>query len=59
MRETRIHFLKRKAELISAIPDHTTLPRRLQKPGPLQTRRLGADEPIHLLIDSTGLRIHV
>lgn len=55
-------FLRSLVELLHLdlpIPDHTTLSRRLQKLGPLQLRRLGADEPIHLLIDSTGLRIHV
>jgi hypothetical protein len=41
------------------IPDHTTLSRRLQKLGNLRFGRLSTDEPIHLLIDSTGLRIHV
>lgn len=55
-------FLRSLAELLDLdlpIPDHTTLSRRLQKLGALQLRRLAADEPIHLLIDSTGLRIHV
>jgi hypothetical protein len=55
-------FLRSLAELLGLdlpIPDHTTLSRRLQKLGILRLRRLGADEPIHLLIDSTGLRIHV
>ena len=55
-------FLRSLAELLGLdlpIPDHTTLSRRLQKLGTLQISRLGADEPIHLLIDSTGLRIHV
>ena len=55
-------FLRSLTELLDLdlpIPDHTTLSRRLQKLGTLQLRRLGADEPIHLLIDSTGLRIHV
>jgi hypothetical protein len=41
------------------IPDHTTLSRRLQKLGPIKFRGLATDRPIHLLIDSTGLRIHV
>ena len=40
------------------IPDHTTLSRRLQTLGeiPFQPATHG---PLHLLIDSTGLRIHV
>ncbi len=41
------------------IPDHTTLSRRLKKLGDIRFRRLATDRPIHLLIDSTGLRIHV
>ena len=41
------------------IPDHTTLSRRLKKLGQIRSRRLASDRPIHLLIDSTGLRIHV
>jgi hypothetical protein len=46
-------------ELDLPIPDHTTLSRRLKKLGDIQFRRLPTDGPIHLLIDSTGLRIHV
>ena len=46
-------------ELELPIPDHTTLSRRLKKLGDLNFRRLATDRPIHLLIDSTGLRIHV
>ena len=42
------------------IPDHTTLSRRLKKLREiLPFRAAGKDQPIHLLIDSTGLRIHV
>jgi IS5 family transposase len=41
------------------IPDHTTLSRRLNKLGAIQLSRLRTDRPIHLLIDSTGLRVHV
>ncbi|MCJ7629560.1 MAG: transposase, partial [Longimicrobiales bacterium] len=55
-------FLRSLAELLQVeapIPDHTTLSRRLQKLGGLQFRKLATDGPIHLLIDSTGLRIHV
>jgi hypothetical protein len=46
-------------ELDLPIPDHTTLSRRLQKLNGIRFRRLATDRPIHLLIDSTGLRIHV
>ena len=41
------------------IPDHTTLSRRLKTLGEIRFRRLATNRPIHLLIDSTGLRIHV
>ena len=55
-------FLRSLADLLGLglpIPDHTTLSRRLKKLGDLRFRRPVTDEPIHLLIDSTGLRIHV
>jgi len=55
-------FLRCLANLLEVdlpIPDHTTLSRRLQKLGEIQFRRLATNRPIHLLIDSTGLRIHV
>jgi hypothetical protein len=55
-------FLRSLAELLHVdlpIPDHTTLSRRLTKLSNIQFRRLPADGPIHLLIDSTGLRIHI
>lgn len=55
-------FLRSLAQLLDVdlpIPDHTTLSRRLKKLGDVRFRRLAIDQPIHLLIDSTGLRIHV
>ena len=55
-------FLRSLVDLLDLelpIPDHTTLSRRLQKLGEIQFQRLATDRPIHLLIDSTGLRIHV
>ena len=55
-------FLRYLAKLLDVdlpIPDHTTLSRRLKKLGQIRSRRLATDRPIHLLIDSTGLRIHV
>ncbi len=55
-------FLRCLADLLEVdlpIPDHTTLSRRLQKLGEIRFRRLATGRPIHLLIDSTGLRIHV
>jgi hypothetical protein len=41
------------------IPDHTTLSRRLKTLGEIPFRAVASNRPIHLLIDSTGLRIHV
>lgn len=55
-------FLRSLADLLDLelpVPDHTTLSRRLQKLGEIKFQRLATDRPIHLLIDSTGLRIHV
>ncbi|MFP6643706.1 MAG: transposase [Candidatus Latescibacterota bacterium] len=40
------------------IPDHTTLSRRLQTLGEIHFQP-ATHGPLHLLIDSTGLRIHV
>ena len=55
-------FLRSLAQLFEIelpIPDHTTMFRRLQKLSDIRFQRLAKDRPIHLLIDSTGLRIHV
>ena len=55
-------FLRSLADLLELdlpIPDHTTLSRRLQKLSEIRFRKLTTARPIHLLIDSTGLRIHV
>jgi len=55
-------FLRSLAELLELdlpIPDHTTLSRRLKTLRVTGFRELTTDRPIHLLIDSTGLRIHV
>ncbi len=46
-------------ELDLPVPDHTTLSRRTRTLGKIRFHRLRTDRPIHLLIDSTGLRIHV
>ena len=46
-------------EIDLPIPDHTTLSRRLKRLRVTRIRGLTTDRPIHLLIDSTGLRIHV
>jgi len=46
-------------ELNIPIPDHTTLSRRAQKLGKLPVCPPADGRPVHILIDSTGLRIHV
>ncbi len=55
-------FLRSLAELLDVnlpIPDHTTLSRRLQRLDEIHFHRSATQGPLHLLIDSTGLRIHV
>ena len=55
-------FLRSLADMLEVeipIPDHTTLSRRLKTLGEIPFRAVVSDRPIHLLIDSTGLRIHV
>ncbi len=55
-------FLRGLAEMLDVelpIPDHTTLSRRLRTLCDVRIRGLPTGRPIHLLIDSTGLRIHV
>ncbi len=55
-------FLRSLAQLLEVdlpIPDHTTLSRRLQRLGEIPFYRSATNRPIHLLIDSTGVRIHV
>jgi hypothetical protein len=55
-------FLRSLAQLLELdlpIPDHTTLSRRLGKLSEISFRSPGSNHPIHLLIDSTGLRVHV
>ncbi len=51
--------LARMLEIDLPIPDHTTLSRRLGKLSEIPFRSPRNNQPIHLLIDSTGLRIHV
>lgn len=44
-----------------AVPDHTTLSRRANKwrlPNKRQGHRLPGKEPVHVLVDSTGLEIY-
>jgi hypothetical protein len=55
-------FLRSLADMLDVkipVPDHTTLSRRLRTLGTIQSRAFASNRPIHLLIDSTGLRIHV
>ena len=55
-------FLRSLADMLEVeipIPDHTTLSRRLKTLGELSFRAVASHRPIHLFIDSTGLRIHV
>jgi hypothetical protein len=55
-------FLRSLAEMLEVeipIPDHTTLSRRLKTLGELSFRAVTSHRPIHLFIDSSGLRIHV
>lgn len=40
------------------IPDHTTLSRRSKSLKPVLKRRGSSKQPLHLIIDSTGLSIH-
>lgn len=40
------------------IPDHSTLSRRSMTLAPVQICPVGSDGPIHILIDSTGLKVH-
>jgi hypothetical protein len=41
------------------VPDHATISRRARRLGKLVFTRTSWQGPVHLLIDSTGLRIHV
>ena len=41
------------------VPDHTTLSRRTRGLGTIPFCTGASDRPVHVLIDSTGLRIHV
>ena len=54
-----LRSLAEKLELIIAIPDHTTLSRRVKKLGKIPFYADNGNRPMHLLTDSTGLRIHV
>jgi len=43
----------------SRAPDHTTISRRARKLGKLPICRPAGKRPVHILVDSTGLSIHV
>jgi len=40
-------------------PDHTTISRRARKLGKLPVCSVAGNKPVHILVDSTGLKIHV
>ncbi len=46
-------------ELELRVPDHSTLSRRGKKLGKIPFAPPAGSRPIHIMIDSTGLRIHV
>jgi hypothetical protein len=55
-------FLRSLADMLEVeipIPDHTTLCRRLKTLGEIAVRAVASHRPLHLLIDSTGLRVHI
>jgi hypothetical protein len=55
-------FLRSLANMLEVeipIPDHTTLSRRGKKLGKIPIYAPDGNRPIHILFDSTGLRIHV
>ena len=43
----------------SRVPDHTTISRRARKLGKLPIGSAAGSKPVHILVDSTGLTIHV
>ena len=57
--EGSLRSIVRRLAVNLPISHQTTLSRRLTKLGDIQFRGLPKDGPIHLLLDSTGLRIHV
>ena len=46
-------------ELSCRVPDHSTISRRAQKLGKVPFCKPRGNKPVHLLVDSTGLKIHV
>jgi hypothetical protein len=54
-----LRSLASQLELDLPIPDHTTLSRRARKLGKIRFAPVASSRSIHILIDSTGLKIHV
>ena len=54
-----LRSLATQLELDIPIPDHTTLSRRARKLGKIRFAPAATNRPMHILIDSTGLKIHV
>ncbi len=55
-------FLRSLFELLglnNEVPDHTTISRRKARLGRIAFRRPRSGKPVHLLIDSSGLSVHV
>jgi hypothetical protein len=55
-------FLRSLFELLALdrrVPDHTTISRRARKLGKLPVCSAAGDKPVHILVDSTGLKVHV
>jgi hypothetical protein len=46
-------------DLSCRVPDHTTISRRARKLGKLPIGSAAGNRPVHILVDSTGLQIHV
>jgi len=46
-------------DLDNAVPDHTTISRRKAKLGKVALFKKRGQRPIHILIDSSGLSVHV
>ena len=46
-------------QLAADVPDHTTISRRKARLGAVPLRPHSGGKPVHILIDSSGLRVHV
>jgi hypothetical protein len=54
-----LRFLFALLGLDCRVPHHTTISRHARKLGKLPICSVAGDKPIHILVDSTGLKIHV